>query len=88
MDGGKSLPVASLTIPNICVAQDGTILYEDYKGVEDPLRKHHTSSVTRDIWCYRDAKPGFTMDAEGSFVKLSSFKGEDRNPVFAPGGAE
>ena len=88
IDGGKSLPVASLTIPNICVAQDGTILYEDYKGVEDPLRKHHTSSVTRDIWCYRDAKPGFTMDAEGTFVKLSSFKGEDRNPVFAPSGAE
>ena len=85
-DGGKSSLVASMTIPNMSVAKDGTILYEDYKGVEDALRKHHTSSVTRDIWCYRDAKAGFTMDAEGSFVKLSTFKGEDRNPVFASDG--
>ncbi len=86
IDGGKSEMVVSLTIPSLSVAPDGTIIYEDYKGVEDPLRKHHTSSVTRDIWCYRDAKPGFTMDAEGTFVKISSFKGEDRNPVFAPDG--
>ena len=86
IDGGKSEMVASMTVCALSVLSDGTILYEDYKGVEDPLRKHHTSSVTRDIWCYRDAKAGFTMDSEGSFVKLSSFKGEDRNPVFAPDG--
>jgi len=83
-----SLPVASLTICNISVAADGTIIYEDYKGYEDDLRKHHTSSVTHDIWCYRDAKPGFTMDAEGTFTRLTSFEGEDRDPVFAPSGKD
>ena len=86
--GGKSERVTSLMISNLSVAADGTILYEDYKGIEDELRKHHTSSVTRDIWCYRDSKPGFTMNADGTFTRLTSFKGEDRNPVFAPGGKD
>ncbi len=88
LTGGKSEPFASLTVSKLSVAPDGTLLYEDYKGVEDALRKHHTSSVTRDIWCYRDSKPGFTMDAEGTFTRLTAFPGEDRNPVFASGGKE
>ena len=83
--GGKSEPFAALTLSSLSVAPDGTILYEDYKGYEDPLRKHHTSSVTRDIWLYRDGKSGFSLDAEGQFTRLTRFKGEDRNPVFAPG---
>ena len=86
IEGGKSQMVASLMVSALSVAPDGTILYEDYKGYEDDLRKHHTSSVTRDIWCYRDSKPGFTMDSGGSFTRLTTFKGEDRNPVFAPDG--
>jgi len=85
LDGGRSEAVASLTLSNLSVAADGTVLYEDYKGYEDPLRKHHRSSVTRDIWRYRDSKPGFTLDADGEFTRLSAFDGEDRNPVFAPG---
>ena len=88
LDGGKSEEVASLTLSNLSVAADGTVLYEDYKGYEDPLRKHHVSSVTHDIWRYRDGKPGFTIDADGQFTRLSTFKGENRNPVFAPGARE
>ena len=49
IDGGRSSLVTPLTISNISVNAGGTILYEDYKGYEDNLRKHHTSSVTRDI---------------------------------------
>ena len=88
LEGGPCGRITSLTLSSLSVSPDGTVLYEDYKGYEDPLRKHHTSSVTRDIWCYKDAKPGFTMDAEGSFTRMTSFNGEDRNPVFAPGGKE
>lgn len=50
------------------------IIYHDYKGYEDVWRKHHTSSVTRDLWTY-DLK-------SGKFEQLSEFSGEDRNPVF------
>jgi tricorn protease len=51
------------------------IVFEDRKGYEDPWRKHHTSSVTRDIW---------TMDVKTSqYKKISNFEGEDREPVFS-----
>jgi len=77
-DGGR--PVRVLTTP----ARGATynkggdkILYYDIKGYENAWRKHHTSSVTRDIWIY---------DVESRVhTKLSTFHGEDRNPVFGPG---
>lgn len=88
-DGGRPELVTSLQIADMSVAPDGTVIYEDYKGYEDPLRKHHTSSVTRDIWiCVPTAGPsdGLRIDGISIFTKLSSFKGEDRNPVFTPDG--
>ncbi len=52
------------------------IIYHDRKGYENSWRKHHTSSVTRDIWVY---------DTEtGKHIKLTTFAGEDRNPAFSP----
>jgi tricorn protease len=50
------------------------IIYHDMKGYESVWRKHHTSSVTRDIWLY-DIKTE-------QYSQLSQFNGEDRNPVF------
>ncbi len=55
---------------------DGGFLYQDLKGFEDEWRKHHTSSVTRDLWRY-DAKTG-------RHTNLTSRGGEDRDPVFDP----
>jgi len=54
------------------------LVYQDYKGFEDYWRKHHTSSVTRDIWLWT-AK-------SGKHRKLTQFPGEDRDPVWAPDG--
>lgn len=49
--GGRPKLYSSLPMEDISVAQDGTtLLYHDQKGYEDPWRKHHTSSITRDIW--------------------------------------
>jgi tricorn protease len=79
--------VTSLPIMAMSVSNDGTVLYEDWKGYEDTFRKHHTSSVTRDIWMYKGtAGDHFTIDGKGTFKKLTSFTGEDRNPVFASDG--
>lgn len=50
-------------------------VYEDVKGFEDNWRKHHTSSVTRDIWLYDPAT--------GKHVNLTARGGEDLNPVAA-----
>ena len=87
-EGGRPRRITSLPIKNLSVNQSGNVLYEDYKGYEDPFRKHHTSSVTRDIWLYTPAagQKGFGINADGTFTKISDFKGEDRNPVFAPDG--
>jgi tricorn protease len=76
-DGGR--PEQVLTTPAEFARYDknGTrLVYHDRKGYEDAFRKHHTSSVTRDIWLY-------DLNAE-EYTQLSSFDGEDRNPVFAP----
>ena len=88
-EGGRPEMVSALQISNMSVRADGTVLYEDYKGYEDPLRKHHTSSVTRDIWMYQpsaDKTGGFRIDENGTFKKVSTFNGEDRNPVFTADG--
>jgi Tol biopolymer transport system component len=50
------------------------VIFQDRKGYEDPYRKHHTSSVTRDIWIYDTKKDEYTQ--------VSSFEGEDREPVW------
>ena len=88
-DGGRPELVTSMQISNMSVRHDNTVIYEDYKGYEDPLRKHHTSSVTRDIWAYvpsEDPTEGFSINGNGTFTKLTSFNGEDRNPVFMSDG--
>ena len=87
-EGGRPEHITSLQISNITVRPDNTIVYEDYKGYEDPWRKHHTSSVTHDLWVYNPA-PGaeaFGISAEGTFTKYTDFKGEDRNPQFSHDG--
>lgn len=59
-------------------ADGGRMLYEDRKGYESELCKHHTSSVARDIWVYDTAA--------GSHTRLTEFAGEDRNPQWAADG--
>lgn len=84
-EGGRPEHVTSLQVSSISVRPDNAVIFEDYKGYEDPWRKHHTSSVTRDIWMYTpstDSSEGFTIDENGTFTKLTTFNGEDRNPLF------
>jgi len=81
LEGAAPQLVTSLTFSAMSIGPDGTVLYEDYKGYEDPLRKHHTSSVTRDIWAVKGG-----IGPNGQFTQLTTFEGEDRNPVFAADG--
>lgn len=78
--GGRPKMFSAVPMESIVFNPDGkTFLFHDKKGYEDPWRKHHTSSITRDIW---QGTLGDTM----SFTKVTSFKGEDRNPVYSPDG--
>lgn len=74
VSGGRPQQILATPALNVSYLADGrSFVYEDVKGFEDPLRKHHTSSVTRDIWQY-DA-------ATGSHRNLTARGGEDLNPV-------
>ena len=75
-EGGRPTLLTSIPMQEISVRPDGAILYEDYKGYEDPFRKHHTSAVTRDVWLWKD----------GAFTQLTRYEGENRQPVFAADG--
>ena len=74
--GGRPKLYSVLPMENISINAKGQVLYHDCKGYEDKWRKHHTSPITRDIW----------MLDGGKYQKLTFFKGEDRNPVWAQDG--
>ncbi|WP_428667778.1 S41 family peptidase [Runella sp.] len=76
--GGRVQQLFSTPAEDVKYNRDGSkMVYHDKKGGENPWRKHHTSSITRDIWTY-DTKTA-------KHTKLTAFAGEDRNPVFAEG---
>lgn len=79
LDGGKVEQVLGTPAEMVNFDKSGnTMLYQDRKGFEDEWRKHHTSSITRDIWM---------LDvATGKQTNLTNRPGEDRNPVFAADG--
>jgi Tol biopolymer transport system component/C-terminal processing protease CtpA/Prc len=82
-----SVPVAAGRVTQVlpvpaydAVAVGSRLLYHDAKGYESPWRKHHTSSVTRDIWLYDLVTK--------KYRQVTDFAGEDRNPVFGDGDDE
>ena len=75
VSGGRVLQILTSPAHDATISSDGKkLIFHDRKGYENEWRKHHKSSVTRDIWLY---------DLESkSYTQLSEFAGEDRNPVF------
>ena len=75
--GGKTTQVLGTPALSISYSPDGDyFLYQDNKGMESTWRKHHISSVTRDIWKYEPAT--------GRHTNLTERPGEDLNPVIDP----
>jgi tricorn protease len=77
--GGRTLQVIGTPAEMLSFAPDGkSFYYQDRKGYEDEWRKHHTSSITRDVWFY-DAQ-------SGKHTNVTAHAGEDRNPVVSADG--
>jgi Tol biopolymer transport system component len=75
VSGGRVDQLFTIPAEALTVSNDGsTILYQDKKGGENEWRKHHTSSITRDLWAYDVASKTHKI--------LTNFKGEDRQPVY------
>ncbi|PRP68268.1 S41 family peptidase [Nonlabens agnitus] len=73
--GGRVDQLFTIPAEELAVNSDGsTILYQDKKGGENDWRKHHTSSIARDLWAYDVASKSHKM--------LTTFNGEDRQPVY------
>lgn len=80
VDGSGALLV--MDVPAIGARWDKSgkkLIYYDRKGYESHWRKHHQSSIARDVWLY-DA-------TEKRHKKLTDFPGEDREPLFSPDGS-
>ena len=79
--GGRTQQVLATPAEMVCLSADGSRLYyQDRKGFEDEWRKHHTSSITRDVW--------MVDTATGRHTNLTQRAGEDRNPVLSPDGKQ
>ena len=76
--GGNSRLISGAGMENAQYNKGGTqLIFEDRKNFEDTYRKHQVSTFARDIWVY-DLK-------QQSYKKLTSFIGEDREPVWGDG---
>ncbi len=69
--------LSDVSVGNICIGPDGTMLYDAIKGYEDTWRKHHTSSITRDIW-----QANLMAKGKPTYRQLTTATAEDRNPVY------
>ena len=79
VEGGRATRELGTPAEYITWNTDGSFfVYQDRKGGEDEWRKHHTSSITRDIWRYDVGT--------GHHTNLTDIGGEDRNPVLSPDG--
>ncbi|RZK60324.1 MAG: peptidase S41 [Pedobacter sp.] len=75
-EGSRINQIFTIPAEYVQSSKDGSkMIYHDKKGGENEWRKHHKSSVARAVWLY-DKKTN-------KHQQLSSFYGENRNPVFA-----
>lgn len=76
VSGSRPEQIFSTPAEDVKLSKNGQyLIYQDKKGRENQWRKHHTSSIARDIWIY-DTKTA-------KHRKITGFAGEDRNPIFA-----
>ncbi len=74
VEGGPVKQISNAAAVNVkMLGNDGSFVFEEVTGLEDKWRKHHTSSVARDLWLF-DA-------STSSYRRLTDSKAEDRNPI-------
>jgi len=75
LTGGQPTQLLTTPAEELSISPDRKkYLYQDRKGYENIWRKHHTSSVARDIWLFDLEK--------NTHRQLTTFPGEDRDPVW------
>ncbi len=73
---GKVSQIFTVPAEYVQFSKNGkTMVYQDKKGGENEWRKHHTSSIARDIWTYDIKTKKHKM--------ITTHKAEDRQPIFS-----
>lgn len=72
-DASRPAMMSTIPMAAISIRPDGSYLYQDRKGYENAFRKHETSSSTGDIRL---------VLKDGTDKCLTTFKGNDQNPVW------
>lgn len=72
--GARPERVSDLSAGNVTIGPNGSMIYDAIKGYEDPMRKHMTSSIARDLW----------QVTGKDFRQLTHSVTDDRNPVYVP----
>lgn len=73
-NGGRVELMLTTPAEAVKFSSDGQFMvYHDKKGGENEWRKHHQSSIARDIWTYNLQT--------GKHTPITTFRGEDRNPI-------
>lgn len=76
VNGGRVDQILTVAAQKIDFSKNGNeFVYQNNKGADNHWRKHHTSSATKDIYRYNIGTQ--------KHQKLTSFKGEDRDPVYS-----
>jgi Tol biopolymer transport system component len=79
VSGGRVNQILTVPAEYVQFSPDGkSLYYQDKKGGEDEYRKHHTSSITRDLWRYDIANKTHTQ--------LTTHISEDRQPIVSADG--
>ncbi|MDL2262433.1 PDZ domain-containing protein [Bacteroidales bacterium OttesenSCG-928-I21] len=82
IEGNRPSLFSSLAMEDISFDSNGNrFLYHDKKGYEDQWRKHQQSSIARDVWLCE-------LGESRKYTKQTTFKGEDRNPIWVNGNQE
>ena len=79
VNGGRPEQIVNVPVMNMSLGTDGkSFIYENRTGSENNWRKHHVSSVARNIFLYNAA--------DKSHKQLTTNVGEDRNPIYTADG--
>ena len=85
--GSRPHRVSDVSAGNVTIGPAGSLIYDAIKGYEDPMRKHHTSSIARDLWQITFAQH-MTADRKSrpaphaSYQQITQTPCEDRCPVY------
>ncbi|CAN5158985.1 S41 family peptidase [soil metagenome] len=80
---GRVSQVFTIPAEYVQISKDGnTMVYHDKKGGENEWRKHHTSSITRDLWMYDKPSNTHKMLTNGGTENRQPVFGDDPNTVY------